>query len=215
MSDTVSDQEGNSLNNQRREPINGKAQLMIQQLRDTKTGQHNILIYPDLQTLNEVMASHCRTAIEERIELALIVTHCQSIHHVREALSSGGLDVVHYEKEGSLIITDSVSEYHQTSSDGVYAMTGLINMLFERVKQMGKNGVFVVADMCSFFLHEKIGDLLDYESGLPAGWNNMNLRAFCLYHEGDFESFGPEDMRLVLDHHYKIIKPLKLNRFYP
>lgn len=93
----------------RDKPLTGSSRTMLQQLQDTKHGEHNILIYPDLDTLNEVIAKHYKEALEDRNELALFVTHYQTISHVRKVLGKKGeLDVAKYEREGSLVLYDSV-----------------------------------------------------------------------------------------------------------
>jgi putative transposon-encoded protein len=56
---------------------------------------------------------------------------------------------------------DSVKRYH--TSEGIYSIMALINMLFERVKKVGKSGMFGMADMGSFFLLQRIEQLLSYE----------------------------------------------------
>ena len=70
----------------------------------------------------------------------------------------GGLDVANYEQEGSLVLYDSVKGYQ--TSQGVYSIMALINMLLERVKELGKSGMFGMADMGSSFLFQRIEQLL-------------------------------------------------------
>jgi KaiC/GvpD/RAD55 family RecA-like ATPase len=91
----------------RGKPVTGSSKTILQQLQDTKHGEHNILIYPDLKTLNEVISKHYKEALENRNELALFVTYYQSIAEVRKVLGRDGLDVAKYEQEGSLVLYDS------------------------------------------------------------------------------------------------------------
>ena len=158
----------------RDKPVTGSSKTILQQLQDTKHGEHNILIYPDLKTLNEAISKHYKEALENRNELALFVTHYQSIAEVRKVLGRDGLDVAKYEQEGSLVLYDSVKGYQ--TSEGVYSIMALINMLFERVKKLGKSGIFGMADMGSFFLLQRIEQLLSYELSLPLIWDKMKLR---------------------------------------
>lgn len=184
--------------------ITGSSKTILQQLQDTEHGEHNIMIYPDLKTLNEVISKHYKEALENRNELALFVTYYQSIAEVRKVLGRDGLDVAKYEQEGSLVLYDSVKGYH--TSEGVYSIMALINMLFERVKRLGKSGMFGMADMGSFFLLQRIEQLLSYELSLPSIWDKMKLRSFCIYHEGDFSRMTEEERQALIDHHYKYIK---------
>lgn len=188
----------------RGKPVTGSSKTILQQLQDTKHGEHNILIYPDLKALNEVISKHYKEALENRNELALFVTYYQSIAEVRKVLGRDGLDVAKYEQEGSLVLYDSVKGYQ--TSEGVYSIMALINMLFERVKKLGKRGMFGMADMGSFFLLQRIEQLLSYELSLPSIWDKMKLRSFCIYHEGDFSRMTEEERQALIDHHYKYIK---------
>ena len=184
--------------------ITGSSKTILQQLQDTEHGEHNILIYPDLKTLNEVISKHYKEALENRNELGLFVTYYQSIAEVRKVLGRDGVDVAKFEQEGSLVLYDSVKGYQ--TSEGVYSIMALINMLFERVKRLGKSGMFGMADMGSFFLLQRIEQLLSYELSLPSIWDKMKLRSFCIYHEGDFSRMTEEERQALIDHHYKYIK---------
>jgi len=184
--------------------ITGSSKTILQQLQDTQHGEHNILIYPDLKTLNEVISKHYKEALENRNELGLFVTYYQSIAEVRKVLGRDGVDVAKYEQEGSLVLYDSVKGYQ--TSEGVYSIMALINMLFERVNRLGKSGMFGMADMGSFFLLQRIEQLLSYELSLPSIWDKMKLRSFCIYHEGDFSRMTEEERQALIDHHYKYIK---------
>jgi KaiC/GvpD/RAD55 family RecA-like ATPase len=185
-------------------PITGSAQMILRQLEKTKHGEHNILVYPNTSTLNSVMAAHYKEALEERNELALFVTMYTHPDKVRTILGKAGLDVGKYEEEGSLVIYDAVKGYQST--EGVYTVMALINMLFERASKLRKTGMFGMADMGSFFVYEAIDKLISYELSLPSIWKKMKLRSFCLYHREDFNSLLPEERQALIDHHYKYIK---------
>jgi hypothetical protein len=184
--------------------ITGSSKPILQQLQDTEHGEHNIMIYLGLKTLNEVISKHYKEALENRNELGLFVTYYQSIAEVRKVLGRDGVDVAKYEQEGSLVLYDSVKGYQ--TSEGVYSIMALINMLFERVKRLGKSGMFGMADMGSFFLLQRIEQLLSYELSLPSIWDKMKLRSFCIYHVGDFSRMTEEERQALIDHHYKYIK---------
>jgi len=188
----------------RGKPISGSAQTILKQLEKTMHGEHNILIYPNTSTLNDVMAVHYKEALEERNELALFVTTYTHPDKIRKILGNSGLNVVRHEDQGSLVIYDAVKGYQST--EGVYTVMALINMLFERVSKLKKSGMFGMADMGSFFIYEAIEKLMSYELSLPSVWKKMKLRSFCLYHREDFNSLLPEERKALIEHHYKYIK---------
>jgi KaiC/GvpD/RAD55 family RecA-like ATPase len=178
--------------------------MILKQLEKTKHGEHNIVIYPSTSALNDVMAVHYKEALEARNELALFVTTYTHPDKVRKILGQSGLDVAKYEDEGSLVIYDAVKGYQST--EGVYTVMALINMLFEKAAKLGKTGMFGMADMGSFFVYEAIEKLMSYELSLPSVWDKMKLRSFCLYHRRDFYSLLPEERQALIEHHYKYIR---------
>ena len=185
-------------------PIEGSANTILKQVGDSQYGEHNIVVYPDVKALNEVLADCYRAALEERNELALFVSHYQTASKVREVLGRFGLDVPNHEHKGSLIIFDSVKAYQ--GLEGSYAVMSLVNMLFDRVRKLGKDGMFGMADMGSFFLYERIEALMSYELSLPSIWKDMKMRSFCIYHSNDFARLSEEERKALIDHHYKFIK---------
>ncbi|WP_337863815.1 MEDS domain-containing protein [Nitrososphaera sp.] len=201
-----SDEQGRAKIN-RGEPLRGSSKAILEQLRQTEHGEHNILIYPDIETLNEVMAAHYKEALDDRNELALFVNTYQPQSKIRQVLGRCGLDVARYENEGSLVIYDGVKGYQ--SADGVYAVMALINMLlFERVDRLCKAGMVGMADMGSFFMmgDDRLEGLMSYELSLPSVWDKMKLRSFCLYHQEDFERLSGEERQALIDHHYRYVK---------
>ena len=151
------------------------------------------------------MAAHYRDSLESRNEIAFFVSMYQTADKVREVLRKCGLNVAGFENDGALLIYDSVKGYQ--TSEGVYAVLALINMLIERAKKMDKSGVFGMADMGSFFMHETLEKLMSYELSLPSIWKDMKLRSFCLYHQGDFDRLSGQEQEALSDHHYRYIKP--------
>jgi hypothetical protein len=65
----------------------------------------------------------------------------------------------------------------------------------EYAKSSGKSGVSVFADLGSFFypISRTEDDVVEYELSLPTEFKGMNLKAFCIYHEDDFNLRLTED----------------------
>jgi hypothetical protein len=116
-----------------------------------------------------------------------------------------------YEKEGSLIIMDSVKGYF--GSDNNYNNTDLtefVKQLVKKAESLGKNGVSVIADLGSFYHYHhnsKTADkLVQYELSLPSSYDGMKLKGFCVYHKADFDKrFTEEQRQKLLDHHCKAL----------
>jgi MEDS: MEthanogen/methylotroph, DcmR Sensory domain len=102
------------------------------------------------------------------------------------------IDIEKYEKEGSLIIMDSVKGYF--GSDNNYNnndLTEFVKQLVKKAESLGKNGVSVIADLGSFYHYHhnsKTADkLVQYELSLPSSYDGMKLKGFCIYHKADFD----------------------------
>jgi KaiC/GvpD/RAD55 family RecA-like ATPase len=196
--------ERNDLSERRNLPQQRDSATLLEHVRGSQYGDHNILIYRDVETLNEIMATHYREALEQKNELALFVSQYQTIQKVRDVLEKSGLDVARHEHQGSLVILDSVKGYH--GPDGSYTVTSLINMLLDRANKLEKKGMFAMADVGSFFFLDKLEALVTYELSLPSVWSDTKLRSFCLYHQRDIARLSERERQALIDHHHKFIK---------
>jgi hypothetical protein len=139
------------------------------------------------------------------------ITH----NHIRYS----GIDVRKYEKEGSLVIVDSLKGYfgseegqennhnNNTSNKNMDFMT-FLDVLLRHAESRRKDGVTVLADMGSFYYNNHKGsqELMRYEMSLPEKYHGKYLNGYCLYHQKDFERrFGREEQAQLLDCHSRNI----------
>jgi hypothetical protein len=129
--------------------------------------------------------------------------------------SYSGIDVRKHERDGSLIIMDSLKGYFpagkQSSNDnnedrskGNLDFISFLDILLKQAERRGKNGVTVLSDTGSFHHHHEYGTqkLVEYEQSLPKTFVGKNLKGFCLYHQKDFERrFNQEQQASLLDCH--------------
>src|ERR687883_159084 len=87
----------------------------LEQINQAGYGAHYMLIYPDLDTLRELYSNYIHNQIEDNNEIILINPFYETTDSVRQVLSEkynhGVNDISRYEKEGALIIADSLKEY--------------------------------------------------------------------------------------------------------
>jgi hypothetical protein len=94
-------------------------------------------VYPDIETLRETYSRYAKSQLEDNNEIVLILPYYETANDVRKTLSEGFvnmadgndaaarndtrsnsiIDVRKYEKEGSLMIVDSVKGYFGSDSD--------------------------------------------------------------------------------------------------
>ena len=205
-------------------------------IKESETGTHGLLVYPDITTLRAIYSDFTKIQLEDKNEIVLILPYYETTDMVRLVLSGSnvygdditnnpvgysGIDVGKCEKEGSLVIVDSLKGYfgsdqqqennsnsnNNTSNKNMDFMT-FLNVLLRHAERRGKDGVTVLADMGSFYLnnHNGIQELMRYEMSLPEKYYGKNLKGYCLYHQKDFERrFGREEQAQLLDCHSRNI----------
>jgi MEDS: MEthanogen/methylotroph, DcmR Sensory domain len=210
----------------------GSHNEILEHLTNAEYGTHSILVYPNIETLREAYSRYAKKQLEDNNEIVLILPYYETANKVRKTLSGGFvslleegngkdadandtngnsiIDVGKHEKEGSLIIMDSVKGYF--GSDNNYNNTDLtefVKQLVKKAESTGKKGVSVIADLGSFYHyhHSKTADkLVEYELSLPSKFDGMKLKAFCIYHKDDLDKrFTEEQKQKLLDHHAKAL----------
>jgi hypothetical protein len=211
----------------------GSHNEILEHLTNAEYGTHSILVYPNIETLREAYSRYAKKQLEDNNEIVLILPYYETANKVRKTLSGGFvslleegngkdadandtnnsnsiIDVGKHEKEGSLIIMDSLKGYF--GSDNNYNNTDLtefVKQLVKKAESLGKKGVSVIADLGSFYHyhHSKTADkLVEYELSLPSKFDGMKLKAFCIYHKDDLDKrFTEEQKQKLLDHHAKAL----------
>ena len=192
------------------------------------------MVFPDLMTLRGVYSHYTKMQLEDSNEIVLILPYYETTEMVRLTLSGetiynengnnpygySGIDVNKYEKEGSLIIMDSLKGYFYSigksgfhiNSDtpkGDLGLMSYLEILLKQAERQKKNGVTVLSDMGSFYHHNnRDGNLklVEYECSLPEKFDAKKLKGFCLYHQKDFEKrFSQKQQAELLDCHSRNI----------
>ena len=70
-------------------------------------GEHNMLIYADINSLREIYCSHSRKSLQSRNNAVIILYHYESKDSIRNALKEFDIEVDRYEADRSLIIMDA------------------------------------------------------------------------------------------------------------
>ena len=188
--------------------ISDNSNDVLKQLRKAEFGAHYIIIYHDMMTLRRIYSGYIKAQLEDN-EIVLILPYYETTEMVRGILSgendnsigSSIIDVRKYEKEGSLMIIDSAKAYFGSDTD----LMSFIGKLSKQAQNSGKSGVSVIADLASFYFHNGIDKLIEYEMSLPTKYNDeMKLKGFCFYHQEDFDKrLSKEQKQKLLEHHGK------------
>ena len=218
----------------------------LDSLKESQPGTHCLMVYPDLMTFREIYTRYIKILIEQRNEVVLFLPYYETPDMVRHVLSgrdtfendkdggsssssnrnvfSSGINVNKYEKEGSLVIVDSVKglfgpendnaniNIHTNTNNNVDLMT-FLNVLEKHAQKRRKNGITVLADMGSIYHGGLYYDhpyqkLVKYEKMLfvEKYEGHKNMKGFCLYHQRDFEMRLQKDQQAeLLDCHSRNI----------
>jgi hypothetical protein len=214
--------------------ITGSYNDILDHLTHAEYGTHSILVYPNIETLRETYSRYVKIQLEDNNEIVLILPYYETADKVRKTLSEGIvniadrngndadavndtknnsiIDVARHEKEGSLIIMDSVKGYFGSgnNSEGEDRLMSFVKQLVKKAERSGKNGVSVIADLGSFYHYHhnsKTADkLVEYELSLPSSYDGMKLKGFCIYHKEDLDKrFTEEEKQKLRDHHGKAL----------
>ena len=190
--------------------ISDNSNDVLKQLRQAEFGAHYIIVYHDMITLRQIYSSYIKAQLEDNNEIVLMLPYYETTKMVRRILSgennnSGSIiDVGKYEKEGSLVIIDSVKAYFGSDID----LMSFVEKLAKEAQSSGKNGISVIADLASFYYYNQVDKLIEYEMSLPAEYDddNIKLKGFCLYHQEDFDKrLSKEQKQKLFEHHSKNI----------
>jgi hypothetical protein len=189
--------------------ISDNSNDVLQQLRQAEFGAHYIIVYHDMMTLRQIYSSYIKAQLEDDNEIVLMLPYYETTEMVRRILSGENnngigdsiIDVEKYEKEGSLVIIDSVKAYFGSDT----GLMSFVEKLAKEAQSSGKNGISVIADLASFYYNNQVDKLIDYEMSLPTKYDDkMKLKGFCLYHQEDFDKrLSKEQKQKLFEHHGK------------
>jgi hypothetical protein len=172
---------------------------IIEDIRRSDFQEHNILIYPDLPSFRQIYSECTKQALDNN-EIVFLATTYDSFDRIEDALRRKQISVEDEKKNGNLIIVDAFRAYQ-------IDINGAMNFakdLIKRATQDGKEGVFNLSDMGSFFLSERIDRLVEYEQNVPKKMD-FKFKAVCSYHRDNFGMLTEEQQRVLLLGHNTVI----------
>jgi hypothetical protein len=167
----------------------------------SKYGEHSMLVYSSLGEFRQIYSDYCKIALERNNEIVLLIPHYETVNSVRETLNKT-IDASKYEVEGTLVIVDTGNAFQK--SNDVYNILLMINLLAKRAQDLRKNGLSMIADAGSFFLYEKMEELVKHELSIPPDLG-IKCKAFCCYHKKDFDNLDGQEKKALFDHHNRSI----------
>jgi hypothetical protein len=117
---------------------------MMKEITQTKYGDHTLILYSDLTTLEYLYLNYSKSSLESLNEIILLLPYYRSVADILDNLTSNSIDIDRYKKEGSIIVVESKKAYYSLTQEfvGVMIMT---KMLLQRADKLRKAGVTVVS----------------------------------------------------------------------
>lgn len=179
--------------------VSGNLIAIIEQIHKFEFGEHNILTYPDYDSLRELYARHCKQRLDRNNEIVMLLTHYLTPASIRFALQELEIDVKRHEQEQTLIIADAVSTMFNPSAQD---FIGYLKGLEKRLHIKKKEGICIIADMGAFYHMRKISELLEYETSIPSK-TDLKSTLLCIYHEHDFERLPKNEQDAICKSHFR------------
>ena len=179
--------------------IYGNTKNIVEQLRQSDYGAHYIIVYPDIMTLREIYSNYIKYQIEDKNEIVLVLSYYETVNNLRNFLSPTdeiSSDLERYEREGSLVIIDSVKGFFD------FDHPSYVKNLLKQAESLGKSGISVIADAGAFYHYSKVEELVKHELSMPSKFD-INLKRFCVFHKQDFDRLTEAKKQKLLEHHEK------------
>ena len=179
--------------------LEGSTNRILQQMSQAGYGEHNLLIYPDLTELQEIYSRYFNSRLKTGEEIVILLSTYETVDAVKRTLIDHDINASRFEKDGSLIILDSVAVHFGSDSN----IIPTIENFAKRAENRGNDGCSMLADMGSFNLMGTGHELLKYETSVPVKIDPIKCKVFCAYHQANFNRLSDSEKQLLFEHHLR------------
>jgi hypothetical protein len=183
--------------------VNADPATILEYIKNSNYGDHNLVIYPRLEQFEEFYVECCKDSILDRNEIFVVATYYQPVSEVRKKLYLlAGIDIARYENNGTLGIFDSEMAYQPSvEQTGRYNITIILtSLLISHAQEHDKKRITLLTDLGTFFLNKRKAELISHEVSVSSRID-ANIRAFCCYHKDDFNLLQEEQRKRIWRHH--------------
>jgi DNA-binding response OmpR family regulator len=134
-------------------------------------------------------------------ECVMIVTRRDSgLDEISEAFTVNGIDAGKLLSNNSLLLVDNKEWYIPDEKVDKHRIIDQWNDLVNRSLVSGKKGLRAFCMMDTFFEHNFVGELVDYEHELPPRFDNSFL-AICAYKQSDLDKLSNSQRARMVECH--------------
>lgn len=179
--------------------VDGDLAYIMQLLCQTEYGEHNILIYPDLDSFREIYSKLTMARLKNNHDLVMLLPHYETEKSVRQSLTELEIDVQEVINNGSLEILDSHHAFFDPAQRFLDTVRGSVN----KAVRSGLAGAIIIADMGSFYHRQLLDELANHECRIPPREPESKYTIFCCYHSKDYERLTEEQETRLCENHYR------------
>ena len=179
--------------------VDASLESIIELLCECQYGEHDIVIYPDLNSFREIYARLTKARINDCKDKVILLPHYETAKSVEQALME--LDVRAKDEigRGSLEVIDS----HHAFFDPEQSFLQVVSAALKDASRRGKSGVVVIADMGSFYHRQAVDRLIAHECNITARQPGSRSTVFCCYNYKDFEKLTKLQEEKLCENHYR------------
>jgi hypothetical protein len=178
--------------------IDGSLTSILQLLCETQYGEHNILVYPNLDAFREIYTHLAKARVEDKNDRVVLLPHYETAKSVEQAFIELDVDARKLVEKGDLEIIDS----HHGFFDPAQSFQRVVEASAIDAVRNGKSGAIIVADMGSFFHRQEVDRLISHECGISIHEAEQRFTIFCCYHQKDFEKLSKEQESKMCENHF-------------
>ena len=125
------------------------------------------------------------------------------LDEIAKAFTTNGIDIGKLMSNDSLIVIDNKEWYIPDEKVNKHKIIDQWNDLVNRSLVSGKKGLRAFCMMDTFFEHNFVEELVDYENELPRRFNNPFL-AICAYKQSDLDKFSNSQHARMVECHNSV-----------
>jgi hypothetical protein len=179
--------------------VDANLESIIQLLCECQYGEHDIVIYPDLDSFREIYAHLTKARINNYNDKVILLPHYETIKSVEQALMELDLRPREEIDRGSLEVIDS----HHAFFDPEQSFLEVVSATLNDAVRRGKSGAVIIADMGSFYHRQAVEDLIAHECKIPSRQPGAMFTIFCCYNHRDFEKLTKSQEEKLCENHFR------------
>ena len=179
--------------------VDANLESIIQLLCECQYGEHDIVIYPDLDSFREIYAHLTKARINSYNDRVILLPHYETAKSVEQALMELEVRPKEEISKGSLEIIDSYHAFFDPEQSFLQVVSATLN----DATRAGKSGAVIIADMGSFYHRQAVESLIVHECRIPSRQPGNRSTIFCCYNHRDFEKLTKSQEEKLCENHYR------------